>query len=231
MKSPRRYLSDRLQDEEKTPGRENVTAKQNVTGKRNKQPFSPRWLRIVAGEMRGRKVEYSGDPAIRPMKDRTRESVFNLLGGDLSGSIAIDLFAGTGILGLESISRGAHRAILLELSRPAVTTIVNNAQRLKVTDQIEVHNVDTFRWLKYIESTAAPWMESPWVVFCCPPYQLWTTDFPRLKEGLLKMFEISPSDSMFVVESELEFDVAKSIPELEWDVRPYKPASISIASR
>lgn len=225
MKSPRRSPSGRRPDVQELPSGDRTTAK------RGKRPFSPRWLRIVAGEMRGRRVEYSGDPAIRPMKDRTRESVFNLLGGDLSGTIAIDLFAGTGVLGLESISRGSVRAILLELSRPAVTTIVSNAQRLKIAECIEVHNVDTFRWLKYIESTAAPWMDSPWVVFCCPPYQLWTTDLPRLKEGLLKLFHLSPAGSMFVVESELEFDVAQSIPELEWDVRTYKPAKISIACR
>jgi 16S rRNA (guanine966-N2)-methyltransferase len=195
-----------------------------------RESFTPRWLRIVAGEMRGQRVQYSGDPSIRPMKDRTRESVFNLLGGDLTGTLAIDLFAGTGVLGLEAISRGATRAILLELQRPAVSTIVANAERLKIADKVEVHNVDTLRWLKYIESTAAAWQDTPWVVFCCPPYQMWESDLERLKEGLLKMYAVAPIGSMFVLETE-NFDIRANFPEFEWDVRLYKPATVGIAEK
>ena len=60
------------------------------------QKFSPTKLRIVAGQMGGRKIVYSGDPAIRPMKEKTRESVFSLLGGYLYETFAVDLFGGTG---------------------------------------------------------------------------------------------------------------------------------------
>lgn len=196
-----------------------------------RESFSPRWLRIVAGELGGQRVQYSGDPSIRPMKDRTRESVFNLLGGDLTGMLAIDLFAGTGALAFEAISRGASRAILLELQRPAVTTIVANATRLKISDKVEIHNVDTLRWLKYIETTAAAWQAAPWVVFCCPPYQMWESDLERLKEGLLKMVSVAPVGSMFVIETECNFDIAANLPELEWDIRQYKPATIGIAEK
>lgn len=196
-----------------------------------RESFTPRWLRIVAGELGGQRVQYSGDPSVRPMKDRTRESVFNLLGGDLTDMLAIDLFAGTGALGFEAVSRGATRAILLELQRPAVTTIVANAARLKVADKVEIHNVDTLRWLKYIESTAASWPQVPWVVFCCPPYQMWENDLERLKEALLKMYSVAPVGSMFVIETELEFDIRANFPELEWDVRIYKPAAVGIAEK
>jgi 16S rRNA (guanine966-N2)-methyltransferase len=196
-----------------------------------KEHFSPRWLRIVGGEMRGQRVQYSGDPSIRPMKDRTRESVFNLLGGDLSGMLAIDLFAGTGVLGLESISRGARRAVLLEMLRPAVATIAENAARLKVADKVEIHNVDTLRWLKYIESTAIQWQDSPWVVFCCPPYSMWSSELERLRDGLVKMLAVCPIGSMFVVESEQPFDIRAELPEFDWDVRPYKPAIVGVAEK
>src|SRR5919199_1250279 len=75
-------------------------------------------LRIIGGTLRGRKIKYSGDVRTRPMKDRVREAVFNLLGPQVSGSHAIDLFAGTGALGFEAISRGALRATFIERHYP-----------------------------------------------------------------------------------------------------------------
>jgi 16S rRNA (guanine966-N2)-methyltransferase len=189
------------------------------------------WMRIVAGDLRGQRVLYSGDPQIRPMKDRTRESVFNLLGGDLTGTLAIDLFSGTGVLGLEAISRGATKAVMLDLSRTAVSLIIENANRLKLANRVEVHNADTLRWFKYLETTTAPWMEQPWVVFCCPPYAMWVQEGERLKSGLLELFRLSPPGSLFVVETEVSYDLAAAIPELEWDIRTYKPAFVGIAEK
>ncbi len=195
------------------------------------EKFVSRWMRIVGGEMRGQRVIYNGDPSIRPMKDRTRESVFNLLGGDMSDRIAIDLFAGTGALGIESISRGAAKAILLEYSRTAVGTILENIKRLKISDRVEVHNVDTFRWVKYIESTGAQWQSAPWVVFCCPPYAMWNAELPRLQEALNSIYKTSPVGSYFVVESENDFSISQSLPGFDWDIRHYKPAIVGVAEK
>ncbi len=69
----------------------------------------PTVLRIIGGVHRGRKLEYSGDPRTRPMKDRVREAVFNLLGPDVAGKYVIDLFAGTGALGLEALESRRRR--------------------------------------------------------------------------------------------------------------------------
>src|SRR3954453_4982920 len=80
-------------------------------------------LRIIGGSLRGRKMSYSGEPRTRPMKDRVREAVFNLLGAPVEGSHAIDLFAGTGALGLEAISRGAVRATFIERHVPTAKII------------------------------------------------------------------------------------------------------------
>ena len=79
---------------------------------------TPVGVRIIAGCFRGRKLHYSGDPRTRPMKDRVRQALFNRLGPDVEGTLAVDLFAGTGALGLEALSRGATRAILIEQHRP-----------------------------------------------------------------------------------------------------------------
>src|SRR5262245_47435808 len=70
--------------------------------------------RIIGGTLRGRKLLFAGDARTRPMKDRVREALFNLLADAVRGKHAIDLFAGTGALGLEAISRGASGATLVE---------------------------------------------------------------------------------------------------------------------
>src|SRR4051794_22495694 len=84
-------------------------------------------LRIIGGSFRGRKLKYSGDIRTRPMKDRVREAVFNLLGKQIAGSHAIDLFAGTGALGLEALSRGAARATFIERHFLTAKLIEENA--------------------------------------------------------------------------------------------------------
>src|SRR5262245_175776 len=105
-------------------------------------------LRIIGGTLRGRRLQYSGDLRTRPMKDRVREALFNLLGPGVKGSHAIDLFAGTGALGLEAISRGAARATLIERHLPTTRLIEQNAAALGVANQIEVVFSDAFLWAR-----------------------------------------------------------------------------------
>ncbi len=193
--------------------------------------FSPTKLRIVAGQMGGRKIVYSGDPAIRPMKEKTRESVFSLLGGYLYGTFAVDLFGGTGILAMESVSRGAEGAVIFELSRPAVATIVDNLKLLRLEKQIEVQNIDTLRWLKSIEANTKKWPSMPWVIYCCPPYRLWKEESQRLLPGVAALYAIAPPGSWLVCETEQDFDMAKELPEIDWDIRKYNPAYVAVAHK
>ncbi|MCA9129730.1 MAG: RsmD family RNA methyltransferase, partial [Planctomycetales bacterium] len=184
----------------------------------------------MAGYLGGRKIVYNGDPATRPMKEKTREAVFSLLGGYLNDMFVLDLFGGTGILAMESISRGAQAAEILELKRNAVSTMVANLQLLNIGERIQVHNVDTLRWLRNIDQHAASWPQVPWVVFCCPPYRLWHEATEGLKAGILDLYKLSPSGSRIVTETESDFDVLAEIPEMAWDVRKYPPAHIGICT-
>jgi 16S rRNA (guanine966-N2)-methyltransferase len=195
------------------------------------QKLAPTKLRIIAGQMRGRKIQYNGDPGIRPMKERTRESVFSLLGGYLYNTFAVDLFGGTGILAIESISRGADGGVIFELSRPAVSTIVDTLKLLKLENAIEVHNIDTLRWMRSIESNVRSWPRVPWMIYCCPPYRMWSDHKERLLTGISELFAISPPGSKLICETEHDFDMATEVPELEWDIRKYQPAFIAIASK
>ncbi len=125
------------------------------------EKFSPSKIRIIAGNLRGRRIEYNGDPATRPMKDRTREAVFSLLGGYLNDTFAIDLFGGTGVLAFEAISRGATQGVIFELSRTSLTAIISNMKTLGLDQSIEAHNIDTLRWLRSIPENTQAWPPRP----------------------------------------------------------------------
>jgi 16S rRNA (guanine966-N2)-methyltransferase len=91
-------------------------------------------VRIVAGRLKGRRLPVPDDPAVRPTSDRAREALFNILGQDLSGFDVLDLFAGSGALGFEAISRGARRAVFVE-SVPKVAAALRRTAELFGVDR------------------------------------------------------------------------------------------------
>lgn len=80
-------------------------------------------VRIIGGEWRGRRIRFPAAPGLRPTSDRRRETLFNWLAADLPGASCLDLFAGSGALGLEAASRGARRVVLVEASRDAAAAL------------------------------------------------------------------------------------------------------------
>jgi 16S rRNA (guanine(966)-N(2))-methyltransferase RsmD len=184
----------------------------------------PVGVRIIGGAFRGRKLEYSGDLRTRPMKDRVREALFNLLSTAVEGKVAIDLFAGTGALGLEALSRGALRAVLIERHRPTAETIRRNSTTLGVEAVVDVVSADTFLWAKRLPSLGV----APWVVFCSPPYEFYVTRKDDMLQLLSHLAEMAPTGSLFAVEFDNRFDF-HMLPEAEqWDIRPYPPAILGI---
>ena len=126
-------------------------------------------VRIIGGTFRGRKLQYHGDPLVRPMKHRTRESLFNLISTECAEHQAIDLFAGTGALGLEALSRGAVSATLIEKHVPSAKIVEANIRSLGVEDRATLLVTSAFLWAKRDLARAAS-DERPWLVFCSPPY-------------------------------------------------------------
>jgi 16S rRNA (guanine(966)-N(2))-methyltransferase RsmD len=187
----------------------------------------PAALRIIGGELGGRKLLYIGHLRTRPMKDRLREAVFNLLGPGAAGKHAIDLFAGTGALGLEAISRGALRATFVEQHFPTARIVRQNAALLGVADRCEVASANVFLWVQ--DATIGG--SQPWLVFCSPPYAYYVerrSDVLALLETLVAR---APAESVFVVESDARFDTSL-LPRLEsWDVRQYPPAVVAIGRK
>jgi 16S rRNA (guanine966-N2)-methyltransferase len=123
--------------------------------------------RIIGGDLRGRFLEFTPAARTRPMKERVRESLFNLLGVDVKGRAAIDLFAGTGALGFEAVSRGAIRAVLAERHFPTADVLRRSARSLGIENRVEVRPGDVLLWAKRLPPLPA---EMPWVVFVSPPW-------------------------------------------------------------
>lgn len=191
---------------------------------RGKEPVKAVGLRIIGGKFRRRQLKYSGELSVRPMKDRVREAVFNLVGPTVAGKHAVDLFAGTGALGLEALSRGATRATFIERHYPTAAVLRENLETLGVAAAAEVHTSDTFIWWRL----DAKLSELPWLVFCSPPYDLYVSRSDDLLGLLREMIERSPPSSLFVVESDLRFDFAQLPQPADWDVRSYRPAFVGL---
>ena len=200
----------------------------NVKKSRPKPPRAaqarPVGMRIIGGNFRGRKLRYGGDQRVRPMKDRVREALFNLIGPSIKGKHAIDLFAGTGALGLEAVSRGAVSATLTEQHYPTAKILRENVAALEIEPLVETVTADVFVWFR--RGPGLP--QTPWLVFCSPPYDFYvdrSEDMMQLVGGLI---EAAPNQSIFAVESDerLNFELLPNAQE--WDVRTYKPAVVGI---
>ena len=181
-------------------------------------------LRIIGGRFGGRKLLYHGDPRVRPMKDRVREAVFNLVGPSIRQKHAIDLFAGTGALGLEALSRGAARATLIEQHVPTAGIIRQNIDILNVQSLCDVVIGNVFAWIRRKPELGT----EPWVVFSSPPYDLYVEKTDAMLGLIGCLFDSAPAGSIFVVEADKRFDFLL-LPDAEsWKVRTYPPAVVGI---
>ncbi len=120
-------------------------------------------VRISAGEWRSRLLKFPDVDGLRPTPDRVRQTVFNWLGQELHGLVCLDLFAGTGVMGFEALSRGAKKAVMVEKSRPAYQALTDNKLTLKA-ENAQIVNADA---LQFLANNSLLFD----VVFLDPPYQ------------------------------------------------------------
>jgi 16S rRNA (guanine966-N2)-methyltransferase len=125
-----------------------------------------RGLRVIAGAARGLHLATPRGNTTRPITDRAKESLFGHLTPDLEGARVLDLFAGSGALAIEALSRGAERAVLVERDPSALDVIAANVASTRLTGRTRVHRGDV---VSFIGSLPAP--EGPFdIVFCDPPF-------------------------------------------------------------
>jgi 16S rRNA (guanine966-N2)-methyltransferase len=134
-------------------------------------------VRIIGGEWRGRKLHFPPSAGLRPTPDRVRETVFNWLQFELAGARCLDLFAGSGALGFEALSRGAGEVVFVERDAVSARTIRDMLAQLRC-DRGRVEQVDALAWLERGPPAAKPFD----IVFLDPPYdEAW---LPVLAEKL-----------------------------------------------
>ncbi len=136
-------------------------------------------VRIIGGQWRGRRLHFPSLEGLRPTPNRVRETLFNWLGQDMTGLHGLDLFAGSGALGFEALSRGAERMVMVEKARPAIQSLMDNKARLDARGA-EVVGADALRWLNGVQ-------ERFHVIFLDPPFDAGFMDtlLPRM-QGILE---------------------------------------------
>ena len=182
-------------------------------------------MRIISGQRRGHKIDGPrATTGTRPTSDLVRESMFNILRELVVDRVVIDLFAGTGALGLEALSRGARQAIFVERDRENVARIYRNIATLRYQDRTTVRHADAYRWARSYE----PADESPVVVFLDPPYREYEIHAKYLNRMLAGLVEKLPRVSAIVLESGRSLG-ERILPDPEaWDVRRYGSTQVAL---
>ena len=181
-------------------------------------------MRIIAGQRRGHKFDGPKDQATRPTSDLVRESIFNILGEAIDGLLVVDLFAGTGAIGLEALSRGAARAIFVERNRGNFALIRRNIATLRYEDRTSVISQDAYRWAKAFVAEDP----EPIAVFIDPPYSDYDDHPDRVRKLLEGLIASLPEGSILAAESRRKLD-SEVLPDPEaWDIRRYGGTQVAI---
>jgi 16S rRNA (guanine966-N2)-methyltransferase len=176
-------------------------------------------LRVVAGSLKGRKIVCHVHEGLRPTPQLVREALFSILGNAVPGRLFYDIFAGTGIIGIEAISRGASGARLIEANGRQAAEIQKLIDRFAIADRAQVLKADGYRWA---ERWVPPAKSGPVNLFFSPPFpDLDPAKLPAFLALIRILLEKAPNESVLTVQAEDGFPVDQ-LPEPEtWDVRKY----------
>lgn len=149
-------------------------------------------MRVISGIRRGAKLITREDDAVRPTTDRVKESMFNLIGTFFPCGKVLDLFSGSGALGIEALSRGALSSVCIELDSESMSVVKKNYENLKLSHLAEFHLTDAFAFLKKCT-------EQFDIIFLDPPYN---KGFITPVMELLKNRNLLTDDGIIVLESD-----------------------------
>jgi 16S rRNA (guanine966-N2)-methyltransferase len=145
-------------------------------------------LRIIAGEFKGRRLKAPAGRTVRPTGDRVKEAWFSILQQSIPEARVLDLFAGSGALGFEALSRGAVSVDFVETHRASLTALKANTEALKVEDRVTIHRSDALRFATRLQPALYD------VAFADPPYAHEDTD------RLVEIFRATPFAQVFSIE-------------------------------
>ena len=184
-------------------------------------------MRIIGGTARGTKLYTLEGENTRPTLDRVKESLFNILNFKFIDACVLDLFAGSGAIGLESISRGAKEAILCDVSKDAYKVIVSNVNKTRTNEKVKVYNSDYEKCLNKLYGENYKFD----IVFLDPPYE---SEYYKKSLDKIYEYELLAEDGIVILETD---DKERIISEIDtekyyiYDERKYGRANLIFLNR
>lgn len=169
-------------------------------------PKGSNQIRIIGGEWRGRKLRFPDAPNLRPTPDRVRETIFNWLATMINGAHCLDLFAGSGALGLEALSRGASFITFVDNNKKVTQDLKRNLDLLNANEKAKVYSMDGVKFLSH-EKLLKTETKKYNLVFLDPPYHL---DYMQKVVPLLEQNDWLAEDALLY----LEIEKRQSLPAL-----------------
>ena len=177
-------------------------------------------MRIISGKARGTKLYTLEGTATRPTLDRVKESLFNIIQNDIEGSTILDLFSGSGAIGLEFLSRGAKRAVLCDNSKDAIKIIKQNVQKTHFEEKAEVYNMEFTKLIERLQKQKFD------IIYIDPPYD---TDFIKISIEKIIEYKLINEKTKIIVETDDETRILKQIENMDVEItdkRKYGRATI-----
>ena len=162
-------------------------------------------MRIISGTSKGKRLATPKGKALRPTSDRVKESIFNILGGAVEGKVVLDLFAGTGNLGIEALSRGAKRVIFVERGREATRLIKSNLAQCRMAMVSEIIPKDVSRAIGVLHQRG----ETFDIILMDPPYEGGLIEKTLWK---LQSYRIYHDDSILIIEHDRREPLPADLP-------------------
>ncbi len=160
-------------------------------------------MRIIRGTSRGKKLRTLRSQAIRPTSDRVKESIFNILGEEIDGKHVLDLFAGTGNLGIEALSRGATRTVFVEKEKLAVDLIKKNLSHCGFDDGFHIITGEVERAIRHLHRKGEVFD----LIFMDPPYR---RGLVQKTLGILQAHPLHHEGSILVIEHDRRETLSES---------------------
>ena len=177
-------------------------------------------MRIISGKARGTKLYTLDGTATRPTLDRVKESLFNIIQNDIEDSTVLDLFSGSGAIGLEFLSRGAKRAVLCDSSKDAIKIIKQNVQKTHFEEKVEVYNMEFTKLVERLQNQKFD------IIYIDPPY---ATDFIKISLEKIIEYELVNENTKIIVETDDETRILNQIEKMDVEItdkRKYGRATI-----
>ncbi|MGH7170291.1 MAG: RsmD family RNA methyltransferase, partial [Gemmataceae bacterium] len=173
-------------------------------------------IRIVAGSLRGRKLTCTVNASLRPTPQRVREALFSILGNAVPDRPFVDIFAGTGVVGLEALSRGASAVTFIERDFRLIGDLERHIDEFEVGAQAHIARSDVYRW---IERWQAP--DEPVTLFLSPPFRDLEHRLDELLSVIAQLQERASPGSVIVLQAENNAHLDELPARIEWDERRY----------